>query len=205
MYQHIVDPDFMAEVSSGKYTRWASTLSADTLEALLWLIGTFGARFSVLRREMGFYAGPVFCLHMGSEHRVHGAIHALATIQSGEPVTWGMYLFTHTHLSSERRVFDSEYQQRLAQREQTRWASGLDEQSLALLIWMVGEYSGRVRSHLPPPSFPVAPDDEWTLRNALTLISMIYDGRELTVLEAEKFMADLNGIAPSSSSPGRCA
>ena len=56
---------FRERLTTGKYTEWAATLTEDHMEALLWLIGEYGYRASLIRDLLEEQEKAVFMQHDG--------------------------------------------------------------------------------------------------------------------------------------------
>jgi hypothetical protein len=190
----IVGRGFTKKISLGKYSRWASKMGPDTLEALLWAVGEYGSRFNSLTREIGFFAGPFFCLNSSVEVRVQGALATLATIQCGDPIGWHIPSGWDRGFSSKGGAFSHEYRQPLSQGKHTTWAVELDERALAMLLWMVGEYAARYHPEGPPPRFGGNGEDERTMRAALRLVlrlvERIRQGQATSLDDAKRFIRE---------------
>ena len=187
---------------SGKYWRWARHLESDAADALLWAIGTLGACFELHRLASG--ERPVLRLAPRwqdecKEDRLNDAVGVLAwlPLRAGSHAATGTYSWLVSSFSAEQPAFTPQFSNRLALKQPTRWARDIDECSMGILLWNVGEFSCRV-----PPRWVNTPDncDYYHLGaaelacmkpayGALALITRIGWGAKLTTAEAARFLA----------------
>lgn len=196
---HMLSPSLALLLSSGigKYWKWAQQFDADTLEGLLWVIGEFGSRYAAVS-----FPEPHFYRHSMDEGRMRNALRILAKIQSVGRVEWDRGPFTRGdqgafQLSEHASAFSGDYRERLSTGASTAWAQGLDERSVGILLWIVGEYGVRVNSssgpdgaEYPPPTFDSDSYIQKPMRAALLLIAKFEAGKRMTAAEASRYIAE---------------
>lgn len=165
-------PRLQAELSIGKYSRWAERLNADTLQATLLAVGEFGVRYSSMRSPDGTFPAPTFRNCMGAEFRMVLALEDLAAIYAERRPKNYLGPCGGFSLSTIKPAFSKEFNTRLSQNPLTAWAQALDENNLALLLWNVGEYCCRVGRC--PPTFGNPQDPVRRMRAALKYLERIY-------------------------------
>ena len=79
----MLSDSFHDRLITGKYTRWAATLSEDDMEALLWLIGEYGCRAFLIRDLFEEQERTVFGQHDGFA-RLKVALETIFRMVQGE-------------------------------------------------------------------------------------------------------------------------
>lgn len=166
--------EILTELRCGKYSRWAERLDADGLQATILAVGEFGRRYSNMRRLDGKFPAPTFRRMDLAECRVVWALEAFAFIYVNEPLECRLHVVGGFSLSPKNSAFSPEFAHRLARNPLTAWAKNMDENSLALLLWNIGEYCIRM-SFCPPPTFIGPAKYTLRMRAALRYLKMIYD------------------------------
>ena len=164
------------QIPLGKYTKWASALSAETAVALLWVVDDFGRRLNA----PGSNAAIEVSAPTMDEERMRKALLSLVRLQAGD------------ELEEPQAGGDSFPQPGPAFREGMLPAlesplADLDERQFWILLWQVGEYGIRANSDIrDAPRFPGAGDQEGHLQAAVRVLCAIERGEPLTLAEAQR-------------------
>ena len=104
--KEVVSKRALKQLPYGKYTIWAQRLSTESLEALLWAVGVFGAIYNDARNDMGHYLIPILAPQVGTEKRMRNALEVIASVQAGGDFpAWGF--------DNPRPAFTHEFRDRL--------------------------------------------------------------------------------------------
>ena len=166
-------PKLLPELMHGKYSRWAERLDVNSMQAVLLAVGEFGRLYSSMRAEDGTFPAPIFHGNLiGYELRVVWALEAFAFLYANSPLECRLLPCAGFSLSPADPAFSREFADRLSLNPQTAWAKGLDENSVALLLWNIGEYCCRI--HRAPPFFEGPQKGTRRMRAALRYLDSIY-------------------------------
>jgi len=130
---------------------------------------------SDLRGADGTFPPPIFNGNLiGYELRVVWALEFFATIYVNVKPEHllGPLGGSGFSLSCTDPVFAPDFADRLSRNPLTAWAKGLDENSVALLLWNIGEYCCRIRRC--PPTFEGPLKEIRRMRAALRHLNSIY-------------------------------
>ncbi|MCK5690792.1 ankyrin repeat domain-containing protein, partial [Myxococcota bacterium] len=139
----IMSMEFTTHLKLGKYSDWALRLNAEQLAALFWAIGIFGCEMSITNSPGGFFSEEQREELYGGTLRKLSALDRLAEIQQAGGLGGSGAFGWLNQYPVGTPAFASAYRNYLLEDEYTGWAQALDERSIALVLWMVGEYGIR--------------------------------------------------------------
>jgi hypothetical protein len=124
--------DFRKRLALGEHTRWATDLTQDHLQALLWMVGEFFYRCSPLLALLEDYSEEI-----GSKPnlaRAKDAMTALLGIEADEP--------------KGQAIFSQEFRRELELGKHTQWARDLSDAEVEVLLRVVGEFAEHAQPFL---------------------------------------------------------
>ncbi len=174
-------PQFVVGLNYGKYSNWSVYLDGQTLLALLWATGVLGNCLASIKA-----AGEEQPLFEFEHPRVSMAMDVLFQIQQTGQTDFTMGSEWDQQFSETDPILTEEFAMQLAEYDETIWAQNICERSLALVLWMIGEYGCRA-SRL---CFPNDSDVNRKLQAVLLILLKIFQGKRCTIVTDQRILEE---------------
>ena len=159
-------------------------LSTESLEALLFAVGIFGAIYNPPGAPWGTI--QKFKPRVGAKERMRMAVEMIAAVQAGGD-------FPAWRFNNPLPAFTTEFRDCLAVADlYENWAASLNERQLYTLLWQIGEYGIRVsfgeieQEPYLLPVLEIAPSRRDLMWKALCVLVALERGHAMNVCEARK-------------------
>ncbi len=177
---------FITKIKLGKYSKWAASINANELAALIWAVGIFSHVTAIA------HTSGKFLPDSGHENLYPGLVRKLGALETLAQIPLptgpsGVYGWLERY-STDTPVFIDPFRKFLLIDQHLVWAQSLDEKDLALLLWMVGEYA--IRGGWGNGNGPAEEGFPAPVGAALAIITRIYYGEPIGMQEAQLIMRE---------------
>ena len=138
----LFNEEFRKSLELGKYSRWAVDINEDELVRILQAVDAYATAVNKAVQETGTNETSSLVSYHQKE-RVVQALDLLIQIRGGNTITYRMPSEWDQGFDTDKPVLKVATQEILRASPSTAWAESISERNLALLFWMVREFSSR--------------------------------------------------------------
>jgi hypothetical protein len=138
----LFNKEFSKSIEIGKYSRWAADIDEDRLVMLIQAVNTYATAVNKAVENTGVNE-TASLISMRLHERVVLALEILGQVHAGKTVKFKMPSRWDQRFDDEKVALPESTRKRLESLPSTAWAESISERNLALLFWMVKEFSAR--------------------------------------------------------------